>query len=283
MRLRPDIAWPRLAKVETPARPPGERGARRREQSPDPFANRQPFEPEMVFIPAGEFLMGSDPQKDKGAYKNEQPQYTLHLPDYYLARTPVTNAQYAAFVGATGHRRPEYWKGGKPPQGKVEHPVVYVSWHDAVAYCRWLSEVTGRSYALPSEAQWEKGARGADGRIYPWGDRWDVRQCNTEEGGKGDTTPVGAYAQGASPYGLLDIAGNVWEWTSSLYRDYPYQAGDGREDASGTGNRVLRGGAWSYSSVDARSASRDWFRPDYLDVDFGFRCLIAPTSSLTRF
>ncbi len=181
---------------------------------------RQPFEPEMVL----------------------------------LTRTPVTNAQYAAFVQATGHGQPEHWKGGRPPGDKRRHPVVYVSWHDAVAYCRWLAEVTGKPYRLPSEAEWEKGARGSDGRIYPWGNRWDAQRCNSGEGGPGDTTPVGAYPQGASPYGLLDLAGNVWEWTRSLWGrevsrpafGYPYDAEDGREDP-GAGDevlRVLRGGAF---------------------------------------
>jgi formylglycine-generating enzyme required for sulfatase activity len=180
------------------------------------------FEPEMVLIPAGEFLMGSDPSVDKDARDNEQPQHTLSLPDYYLAKTPVTNAQYAAFVQATTyHRQPGGWEHGKPPKGREDHPVVNVTWHDAVTYCRWLSEVTGRPYRLPSEAEWEKGARGSDGRIYPWGNQWDAKRCNTRESGKRDTTPVGAFPEGASPYGLLDMAGNVWEWTRSVYKSYP--------------------------------------------------------------
>ena len=179
----------------------------------------RPFEPEMIPIPAGEFLMGSDPRKDKDAFDSEQPQHTLYLPDYYIAKTPVTNAQYAAFV-RSGYPPPALWGGWQqPPRGKGDHPVVRVTWHDAIAYCRWLAEMTGKSYRLPSEAEWEKGARGSDGRIYPWGNRWDASRCNTYPGGPGDTTPVGTYPQGASPYGLLDMAGNVWDWCSTLIRD----------------------------------------------------------------
>jgi formylglycine-generating enzyme required for sulfatase activity len=202
------------------------------------------FEPEMVLIPAGEFLMGSDPSVDQDARDDEQPQHTLYLPDYYLAKTPVTNAQYAAFVQAT-YRQPEGWEAGKPSSGKEDHPVVNISWHDAVAYCRWLSGVTGRPYRLPSEAEWEKGARDTDGRIYPWGNQWDAKRCNTRESGKRDTTPVGAYLEGASPYGLLDMAGNVWEWTRSVYKSYPYDPDDGREDLEAKGIGVLRGGSWN--------------------------------------
>jgi formylglycine-generating enzyme required for sulfatase activity len=240
--------------VATPPERPKRKAKPAKKKSPNPFATRQPFEPEMVLIPAGEFLMGSDPKKVQGANVVEQPQHILHLPDYYLARTPVTNTQYAAFVGASGHDRPKHWQGGKPPQGKDDHPVVNVSWHDAVAYCRWLSEATGRPYALPSEAQWEKGARGADGRIYPWGDQWDASRCNAGKGGKGDTTPVETYPQGASPYGLLDMAGNVWEWTTSVYKNYPYDPDDGREnlEAGDDVRRVLRGGAFYYLQRLAR-------------------------------
>jgi len=166
------------------------------------------IEPKMVLIPAGEFTMGSDPGSDPDAVDNEQPQHTLYLPDYYLAKTPVTNAQYAAFVQATGHDPPLRWEGGKPPSGKEDHPVVFVTWHDAVAYSNWLAQATGKPYRLPSEAEWEKGARGSDGRIYPWGNQWDADRCNTGEGGKGDTTPVGAYPQRGPP---LRIAGHGWQ------------------------------------------------------------------------
>jgi formylglycine-generating enzyme required for sulfatase activity len=237
----------------------------------------KPFEPEMVLIPAGEFLMGSDPSVDKYAWDNQQPQHTLYLPDYYLAKTPLTNAQYAAFVEATDHRQPNHWETGKPPKGKEDHPVVYVSWRDAVSYCRWLSEVTRRPYRLPSEAEWEKGARGSDGRIYPWGNQWDARRCNARESGQGGTTPVGAYPEGASPYGLLDMAGNVWEWTRSIHKSYPYDPDEGREDLEAKGRRVLRGGAFLDYAWGVRCASRDRDVPDFFGWYFGFRVvMVAP-------
>ena len=131
--------------------------------------------------------------------------------------------------------------------------------------CQWLAEVTGKPYRLPSEAEWGKGARGGDGRIWPWGNQWDAERCNSWEGGKRDTTSVGAYPQGASPYGLLDMAGNVWEWTCSLWGKglepsfkYPYDPADGREDLNAPDSvlRVLRGGSWLVYLVVARCASR---------------------------
>jgi formylglycine-generating enzyme required for sulfatase activity len=249
-------------------------------------APRQPFEPEMVLIPAGWFLMGSDPQKNKEARDNEQPQHYLYLPDYYLAKTPVTNIQYAAFVRATGHSQPKQWEKGRPPEGKEDHPVVYVSWYDTLAYCEWLARVTGRPYRLPGEAEWEKGARGTDGRIYPWGDEWDERRCNSEEGGPGDTTPMRAYPGVASPYGLLDMAGNVWEWTRSLWGEdwqepgfrYPYDPEDGREDLGAKGLRVLRGGSFNGNRSYARCASRLGSHPRSEWYNFGFRVVVSPVS-----
>ena len=178
---------------------------------------RLPFEPEMILIPAGEFLMGSDPQHDELAFDREQPQHRLSLPDYFLAKTPLTHAQYSAFVLGTDHKAPDGWSNRTPPRGSEDHPVVQVSWNDAKNYCQWLSKATGRCYGLPSEAEWEKGARGTDGRIYPWGNQWDPTRCNSAESVLEKTTSVHAYPQGASPYGVLDIAGNVWEWTRSLW------------------------------------------------------------------
>jgi hypothetical protein len=132
-------------------------------------AARLTFEPEMILIPAGEFLMGSNPHQDENAYDDEQPQHHLYMPDYFLAKSPVTTKQYQDFVLATGHKAPHGWTNKTPPQGKEDHPVVHVSWHDGMAYCRWLSEAIGKTCSLPSEAEWERGARATDGRIYPWG------------------------------------------------------------------------------------------------------------------
>jgi formylglycine-generating enzyme required for sulfatase activity len=166
--------------------------------------------------------------------------------------------------------------------------VVYVSWYDAKAYCHWLSEVTGRGYGLPGEAEWEKGARGTDGRIYPWGNRWDATRCNSDESGQSKTTSVHAYPQGASPYGVLDMAGNVWEWTHSLWgRDwgrpdyrYPYKATDGRENL-GAGQevlRILRGGAFVYGRRGVRCACRGGHSPSDRYWNLGFRVVVRPAS-----
>ncbi|MCL4295323.1 MAG: SUMF1/EgtB/PvdO family nonheme iron enzyme [Anaerolineae bacterium] len=259
-------------------------------QPPTPLPHILPrrfdFEPEMILIPAGEFLMGSDPKVDKRARENEQPQHVLALPDYYMAKTPVTNTQYVAFIQASGHEPPEHWQNNQPPNDQENHPVVGVSWDDAVAYCRWLAETTGKPYRLPSEAEWEKGARGTDGRIYPWGNQWDAKRCNAAKGRKGSTTPVDAYPAGASPYGLLDMTGNVWEWTRSLWgKDwvkpdfgYPYNPVDDREDVEATGYRVMRGGSFfnripiMRCTYRDRNGQRDWYRY------YGFRVLVSPFS-----
>jgi formylglycine-generating enzyme required for sulfatase activity len=242
---------------------------------------QSPTIPELVLIPAGPFLMGSDPRRDPHAHEREQPQHSLFLPDFYLARVPVTNAQYAAFVQSAGYPSPEHWPDGNPPPGKEEHPVVNASWYDALAYCRWLSQLSGRSYRLPSEAEWEKAARGEKGRLYPWGDAWDAGRCNSKESGRDDTTPGGAFPLGASPYGLLDMAGNVYQWTLSLWgRDikepafgYPYDPADGREELEADQGvlRVLRGGAYFYDARYARTAHRVKSYPDYRVRTRGFR------------
>ena len=150
--------------------------------------------------------------------------------------------------------------------------MVNVSWHDAVAFCEWLTKETGRSFRLPSEAEWEKAARGEDGRLYPWGNEEpDATRCNFNPNVK-DTTPVGQYSPaGDSPYGCVDISGNVWEWTSSLHRPYPYQADDGREDAGSDKTRVVRGGSFSDGRRHVRCACRGRSRPGYRCGCFGFR------------
>jgi formylglycine-generating enzyme required for sulfatase activity len=250
-----------------------------------PARSRQPFEPEMILIPAGEFLMGSDPQKDKDARADEQPQHTLYLPDYYLAKAPVTNAQYEAFVTAPDHHEQGSWRSQGGLEGKEDHPVVGVAWYRAVAYCRWLSEVTGNAYSLPSEAEWEKAARGMDGRIYPWGDEWDPKRCNSREGGPLDTTSVQAHPDGASPYGILDMAGNVSEWTRSIWGKYPYNAKDGRERLerldsfsrlTGLGPPSRRGGSFYGNRRDVRCAVRLKGSRGGRDWNIGFRVVTYP-------
>jgi formylglycine-generating enzyme required for sulfatase activity len=254
--------------------------------------------PPLCKVPAGPFLMGSDPKRDHVAAQviltdlvlglffraaakerranRERPQHTVTLPAYEIARYPVTVAEYACFVRA-GHAEPNDWQ---TQLSKLDHPVVRVTWHDAVAYTAWLSERTGEWWRLPTEAEWEKAARGTDGRIYPWGDTFDTARCNSiESGGIRATTPVGSYSTGASPYGVQDMAGNVWEWTGSLKLPYPYTLSGEREDPNSTGKRVLRGGSWLTSVGGVRAAYRISFPPTGLVSRItGFRVVrAAPT------
>ncbi|MEW6289700.1 MAG: SUMF1/EgtB/PvdO family nonheme iron enzyme [Thermodesulfobacteriota bacterium] len=234
-------------------------------------------EPEWVDIPAGEFWMGSDAGSD-----NEKPLHQLQLAAFRIARAPITNAQYYLFVQHSGHAVPPGWEDNRPPKGQESHPVVNVSWHDAMAYCRWLSQVTGKDITLPSEAEWEKAARGErDRREYPWGDTFDATKCNCFVLGLGNTTPVGIFPAGASPYGCLDMAGNVWEWTRSLYKAYPYNADDGREklNASSSEGRVLRGGSFINHVQLVRCADRVRIYPVFRNRDIGFRVVASPFPS----
>ncbi|MCX6030917.1 MAG: SUMF1/EgtB/PvdO family nonheme iron enzyme [Chloroflexi bacterium] len=145
-------------------------------------------------------------------------------------RYPVTNSQYQLFLAATGHRPPLFWKDGQYPAAAADHPVVGVSFHDAVAFCRWAREIMGLPLRLPTEVEWEKAARGTDGRLYPWGDAWNPALCNNREGKAKGTTPVTQFSPaGDSVYGVADLAGNVQEWCSSLFGPYPYDPADGRE------------------------------------------------------
>ena len=242
--------------------------------------------PPRCTVPAGPFLMGSDPKRDSEASKSEQPQHTVTLATYGIARFPVTVAEYACFVRA-GQPSPQWneRQGTTVPWPeqlqRLDHPVVCVSWNDARSYASWLTYITGQSWRLPTEAEWEKAARGTDGRLYPWGDGFDQWRCNTKESGKGTTTPVGTYSAGASPCGAQDMAGNVMEWTASLYRPYPYDVADGREEANSTATRVLHGGSWTNNAVSARAACRpDYHYPpgNYLD-GIGFRLVRAAPNS----
>jgi len=244
------------------------------------WTGTEPIRLELVRVPAGEFLMGSDSAKDALAWPNEQPQHRLVLPEIHIGKYPITNEQYAVFVKAKGVGVPGHWEGSRIPTGKEHHPVVYVSWHDAVAFCDWLSQVSGRTVRLPTEAEWEKAARGEDERIWPWGNEWDATRLNSRAAGLGSTTPVGEYSPGGdSPYGCADMAGNVWEWCSSLYRPCPYDADDGRENPKAPHPRVLRGGAFCGGSGGVRCAVRLGIDPDYCNRDFGFRVVSSPVNS----
>jgi formylglycine-generating enzyme required for sulfatase activity len=197
---------------------------------------------DMVAIPAGEFIMGEG-----------DGQRRVFVDAFKISKYPVTNMQYQTFVAATGHPAPGHWPEGAYPPNKANHPVVNVRWDDAVAYCQWLSEATGKECRLPTEAEWEKAAgwdeeQGVK-RTYPWGDQFDANLCNTAESGIGDTTPVGVYPGGASPYGVMDMSGNVWEWTAT-------------ESEGEEGRKVLKGGSWANRSDSARVGSRGHAPPD---------------------
>ncbi len=252
---------------------------------------------EMVFVPAGEFVMGSEELGD-----DERPVHRVYLDGFWIDRYEVTNERFARFVAATGYQTeaeerewgwvwkgPEWekveradWRHPRGPdssiepfghaqdKGKMEHPVVLVSWNDADAYCRWVGK------RLPSEAQWEKAARGTDGRRYAWGDEFDSARANTKESERGDTTLVGNFSPlGDSPYGASDMTGNVWEWVADWYGSDYYSQAPFFANPTGpmTGTyKVLRGGSWPFDEVYARTAFRYSVRPDYTYDFAGFRC-----------
>lgn len=258
-----------------------------KESEEEPNDNYTARIPEMIVIPAGPFFMGtSDAQIQKlleeedwaqewyssDLFQLEQPQHQITLPSFEIAKFPITNLDYYMFVYNTGHRVPKNWVGFLYLEGQAEHPVVNVSIQDAYAYCEWLNQQSGSHYRLPSEAEWEKAARGIDGRIYPWGEAFDPWRCNTIESGKRMTTPVGSYSPGGnSIYGVADVAGNVWEWTTSHLQAYPYKPDDGRELPSNKGKCVVRGGAWYYTRKLARCAAREGVLMDYISPATGFR------------
>lgn len=240
--------------------------------------------PSLIAIPAVPFLIGSRAEElsdlarayggTRESYREESPQHALTLPTFAIARTPTINALYAQFVAATGASPPLQWRGPQPPAELLSHPVVDVSWEEARAFCAWMTAETPdlpAPYRLPSEAEWEHAARGADGRRFPWGDEWDQALANTRESQLGAARAVGRYPEGASPYGLLDVAGGVWEWTSSLDWAYPYDPADGREDPAAAGRRVLRGGCYANPHGYARCACRFRLPPSARNEFLGFR------------
>ena len=214
-----------------------------------------------VDVPGGDVPVGRDAVPYRGeAHADELPQHVVDVAPFELSLTPVTSAQYAAFAAESGVEPPADWSDARPPAGREEHPVTWVDWNDAEAFCRWAG---GR---LPTEAEWEKAARGTDARIYPWGDEPADRRAVVSRGMKhGSTEPVGSLSEGASPYGLLDMAGNVWEWTATWYGPYPSPPSSGSE-------RVLRGGSYASPGLRrARCASRSRSHPSRRQAHIGFR------------
>jgi len=211
----------------------------------------------MVWVPNGEFLMGSE---ERAGYTH---QHKVYLDGYWMYKYEVTVVQYRKFCSETGKQMPKApeWGWGD------NHPIVCVAWQDAVDYAKWAGA------SLPTEAQWEKAARGTDGREYPWGNQWDALKCNEGSKGPKQTQPVGSYDAGASPYGSMDMAGNVFEWCGDWYAADYYKSGPSRNPTGPTDGscRVLRGGGWYSDAYDYRCASRNDNYPSLSLNLIGFR------------
>ena len=238
-----------LAAACAPLLVPGDRSA----ATPAPQAS--------VLVPAGWFVMGQNEGR-----RSNQPQRMVYVDTFVIDRTEVTVAEYASFAQETG-----YQPSGVPSivGAPAEMPVTGVLWRDADAYCRWLGK------RLPTEAEWEKAARGTDGRRYPWGDEWDPSRANTQEGGHGSPVPVGSLPQGASPYGVLDMAGNVAEWVGDTFDPDYYAYGP---DINPSGPQLvldhgLRGGSWASPREHALTYMRDSSHSARPNPRVGFRCV----------
>ena len=228
--------------------------------------------PLLASIPAGRFWLGASPG-DSQALDVEKPGREVYLSEYKIGCYPVTNKQYAQFVEAANHPGPQYWVGREVPAGIEDHPVVMVSSADAYEYCLWLSQETRQTYRLPTEAEWEKAARGLlpDKRCYVWGDQWRV--CNTKEFGRQGTTSVYEFeATNISPFGIVDLLGNVWEWTSSRYGPYPGTTHD--SSIYEQDYRVVRGGSWNRPAREARISCRGRYSPETRRAYVGFRVVV---------
>ena len=236
---------------------------------PSPLAVNQQDGSVMVYVPAGGFEMGD-------GQEGNCPKHTVYLSAYWIGVYCVTNAQYLQFVKATGHRPPDkadygtpVWNGRTFPKQKADHPVVCVDWADAQAYAEWAR------CSLPTEAQWEKAARGPSGLIYPWGKDWDQSKCRNDKNKGGETTAtVHAYPEGASGYGTYNQSGNVWEWCADWWGENYYKNSPQRDPAGpdGGSGRVNRGGSWRHGfPAYFRGAFRDWLDPG-IRIDYrGFR------------
>ncbi len=238
--------------------------------------------PPVCEVPAGPFLMGSDKQRDPNAEDDELPQHEVMVPAFRIGMFPLTVAEYACAVAAGGVHMPGSdgavtWQ---TQQQHPDHPIVCLSWHQANAYATWLADVTRQPWRLPTEVEWEKAARGTDGRIYPWGDEFDTERANIGLSA-GMPTPVGTYAGNgdASPYGVHDMAGNVWEWTTGIFEPErllsPYRSDDVADSAA---IRIARGGSWFNIPRNARAACRSALQPDGVSHDYGMRLALNATA-----
>ena len=219
----------------------------------------------MIAIPAGEFTMGS-------ANEVERPPHAVFVDAFEIDQFEVTNEGFEKFVAETGHVTDAEQAGETSwryyAKDKPRHPVVRVSWNDANAFCKWVEK------RLPTEAEWEKAARGTDARVYPWGNNWDVDKANTKDAGYRGTIIVGSFPAGASPYGVMDMAGNVAEWTSDWFKPYPgYPGGDSEAQYFGEKYRVIRGGGWFSDQNLVRTTERSASSVTLANDDVGFRCV----------
>ena len=251
--------------------------------------------PESVGVPAGAFVQGSDRAEREAAYRlderayghdltrrdkwyEDEPRRRLELPAFRITKTAITNRQYGQFLAANDRAAPDVrrdvwksyglihpysrtrrhaWRDGAPPPGREDHPVVLVNHADVRAYAAWLSETTGVTWRLPSEAEWEKAARGSAGRRYPWGDAFEAGRLNSHDAGPFDTMAVGRFPDGASPFGLLDAAGQVFEWTATT---------------AGAGRHIVKGGSWDDKGCGVCRPAARHSRPDFLKhILVGFR------------
>jgi formylglycine-generating enzyme required for sulfatase activity len=219
----------------------------------------------MVEIPAGPFIFGSDSHEP-----NESPAQTVDLPAYQIDRFEVANDDFTLFTAATGYQTEAEQKGSNKNWrsyvvDKGNHPVVKVTWADAKAFCEWLGK------RLPTEMEWEKAARGSEGALYPWGNDFESGRANLKESGIRGTVAVGSFPGGASPYGVEDLAGNVWEWMADPFKAYPNST---HEDPFYQNNLIVtRGGGWFDEEAQARASNRSAAAPDAANDDLGFRCV----------
>ena len=265
------IALLGLAAHPAMAVPPVEKGAKEsatgQKQSQEKSASAQPKEGSMVLVPAGEFMMGS-----QAGDADEQPAHKVYVDAFFMDQYEVTVRQYAAFLQATGVNSPSDWMTTNQPAHQ-KFPVANVDWADAFAFCKWAGK------RLPTEAEWEKAARGTDGRLYPWGNDpptpLHANYGKTGLNNHGALVPVGTLENGKSPYDIYDMAGNVWEWVSDWY-DHDYYKNSPSQNPTGPpmgGYKVIRGGSWNSNHRNLRSADRYWDPPSFRSLYFpGFRC-----------